>query len=188
MKKNTKQNMSCKECGSATITTREEVEVCKQCGLVQEYFPIICTEVEKYVSARAEYNSFDSFLEFEGGSVIGTSIQYDSNTRSTLLQQQKQQSCNNKKTKIARYESIVKAICYYNHFSENILTETIIILKSRIGEKQFRKINKSLFFGACIFQANAKILVILAPSPMLHLLLTAQQKETIQYPTMKLGE
>ena len=71
---------------------------------------------KKYISARADYDSFDTFLEFQGGSKIGTTIQ-GSNTRS-LVRQQNQQNLN-KQARILRSESILKAICC-NSFSENV--------------------------------------------------------------------
>lgn len=152
--------MTCKECNAPTTQTAEEVEVCISCGLLQEaYFPIISMEVERYVTARAEYHSAEDFisnLESSCGSYIAAaaySSTNDSNqifNRSTLLNQRNQQN-SSKLSKILPLVESLKAICY-KHFNDGVSNEAIKILKQ--NQNQWRNINKYHIFGACIYLAS----------------------------------
>ena len=150
---------ACKECNAPTTFTPEEAEVCTSCGLLQEaFFPVISMEVERYVTARAEYTTdeFNSNLESAAGSFIGA---YSSNSRnetfdrSTLVNQRNQQN-SSKITKILRLVESLKAICY-KHFNDGVSHEAIKILKQK--ENHWRNINKYHVFGACIYLASQKL-------------------------------
>ena len=149
--------MTCKECHAQTTFTPEEAEVCMSCGLLQDgFFPIISMEVEKYITARAEYHSVDDFisnLEPCSGSFIGGySLTNESNqifNRSTLVHQRNQQN-SSKLRRILHLVENLKAICY-KHFNEGVSHEAIKILKKK--EPQWRNINKYHVFGACIYLA-----------------------------------
>ncbi len=149
----------CKECNGSITLTPEEAEVCMSCGLLQEpFFQNISMEVERYVTARAEYHSIDDYstnIETFGGSQIG-GASYPSNDennhRTTLLQQQKQQKQQktSKSLRITRLQANLKAICY-KHFNESISSEASKILIQY--EKQWRNVNQYHVFGACIYLA-----------------------------------
>jgi transcription initiation factor TFIIIB Brf1 subunit/transcription initiation factor TFIIB len=147
--------MTCKECNAPTTVTPEEAEVCTNCGLLQEdFFPIISMEVERYVTARAEYYSTDncfSNLESLGGTSIAAYSSPNENNAicSTLLNQRNQQNFS-KLNRILRLSESLKAICY-KHFNDGISHEAIKILKQK--ENQWRNNNKYQVFGACIYLA-----------------------------------
>ena len=148
--------MSCKECAAPVTQTPEETEVCTMCGLLQEaLFPIICMEVERYISARAEYQSYDDDYNLESISASYIGATKNENNQifdsSTLMNQRKQQNSTNS-ARVSRFISILKAICY-KHFNESVSNEAIKIFKQKEKEKQWGKYNKYHIFGACIYLA-----------------------------------
>lgn len=146
--------MACKECNAPTILTPEEAEVCTYCGLLQEaFFQNISMEVERYVTARAEYHSFDDYstsMETFGGSQIASGNYCSKDEHhTTLLNQQKQQK-SSKSVRITRLQANLKAICY-KHFNESVSSEASKILIQY--DKQWRNANQYHVFGACIYLA-----------------------------------